>query len=114
MSWIQATMLSVKTTTVALIAALSVIATVSAVPALIPQAFAWIVVGNIGNDDVDATQSNTSTQTANQALSQSADDSDFSDIDQFAVQNICQNSQQQNSAAGDDATNNASNSVENC
>jgi hypothetical protein len=107
-------MLSLKTTTVALIAALSVIATVSAVPALIPQAFAWIVVDNIGNDDVTADQSNTSTQTATQSSSQSVDDSPFSDIDQTTVQNQCQSAQQQNSAAGDDATNNASNSVENC
>ena len=103
-------MLSLKTTAT-LIAALSVLATTSVATALIPQASAQF---NIGNDEINANQSNTNTQTATQALSQSADDSDVSDIDQTAVQNICQNSQQQNSAAGDDATNNASNSVVNC
>jgi hypothetical protein len=103
-------MLSLKTTAT-LIAALSVLATTSVATALIPQASAQL---NIGNDNVTADQSNTSTQTATQTSSQSVDDSPFSDIDQITVQNQCQNAQQQNSAAGDDATNNASNSVENC
>jgi hypothetical protein len=110
MSWIQATMLSLKTTAT-LIAALSVIATVSAVPALIPQAFAWIVADNIGNDEVTATQSNSATQTSTQTASQTQDDNNG---DQILVQNSCQSVQQQNSAAGDDATNTASNSVVNC
>jgi hypothetical protein len=103
-------MLSLKTTAT-LIAALSVLATTSVATALIPQASAQL---NIGNDNVTADQSNTSTQTATQSSSQSVDDSPFSDIDQTTVQNQCQSAQQQNSAAGDDATNTADNSVENC
>jgi hypothetical protein len=114
--WIQATMLSPKTTTAALIAALSVIATASAVPALVPQAFAWTVDDN--NDDgntVTATQSNSFTANVDQSISQYAgaenDDDGTTTITQDASQGFCLQVNQQNAAAGDDATNTGVNAI---
>jgi hypothetical protein len=114
--WIQATMLSLKTTIAALIAALSVIATASAVPALVPQAFAWTVDDN--NDDgntVTATQSNSFTANIDQSISQYAgaenDDDGTTTITQDASQGFCLQVNQQNAAAGDDATNTGVNAI---
>jgi hypothetical protein len=114
--WIQATMLSLKTTIAALIAALSVIATASAVPALVPQAFAWTVDDN--NDDgntVTATQSNSFTANVDQSISQYAgaenDDDGTTTITQDASQGFCLQVNQQNAAAGDDATNTGVNAI---
>src|ERR671923_1093809 len=107
--WIQATMLSPKTTIAALIAALSVIATASAVPALIPQAFAWTVVDNDDEGNtVTADQSNSFTANIDQSITQSAgtddddDDDGTSTITQEASQGFCLQVNQQNAAAGDD------------
>ena len=111
--WIQATMLYPKTTIAALIAALSVLATTSVASALIPQASAFIEDDN--NDDgntVDATQSNSATTTVTQTQNQEANDNDFSDVNQQASQEACIQINQQNAAAGDDATNVAENEIE--
>ena len=110
----QATMLSPKTTIATLIAALSVIATASAVPAFIPQAFAWIVADNDEGNTVTATQSNSFTANVDQSISQSAgtdDDDGTSTITQEASQGFCLQANQQNAAAGDDATNTAANAI---
>ena len=108
-------MLSLKTTTAALIAALSVIATASAVPALIPQAFAWTVDDNDNGNTVTATQSNSFTANVDQSISQYAgdigDDDDGADTTQTASQGFCLQVNQQNSAAGDDATNTGVNAI---
>ena len=109
-------MLSPKTTIAALIAALSVIATASAVPALIPQAFAWTVVDNDDEGNtVTADQSNSFTANVDQSISQSAgtddDDDGTSTITQEASQGFCLQVNQQNAAAGDDATNTAANAI---
>jgi hypothetical protein len=116
--WIQATMLSLKTTIAALIAALSVIATASAVPALIPQAFAQNFMEDDNNDDgntVTATQSNSFTANVDQSISQYAgaenDDDGTTTISQEASQGFCLQVNQQNSAAGDDATNTGVNAI---
>jgi hypothetical protein len=98
-----------------LIAALSVIATASAVPALIPQAFAQTLDDN--DDDgntVTATQSNSFTANVDQSISQYtgfSDDDDRTDTTQTASQGFCLQSNQQNAAAGDDATNNGVNAI---
>jgi hypothetical protein len=110
-------MLSLKTTIAALIAALSVIATASAVPALIPQAFA--------QNTVNATQSNSFSADISQSQSQSAgaeddaaatdndngNDDDGTDTTQTASQGFCLQSNQQNAAAGNDATNTGVNAI---
>ena len=111
-------MLSLKTTIAALIAALSVIATASVAGAFIPQAFAQAVDDN--NDDgntVTATQSNSFTADISQSQSQSTggaltdDDDDRADTTQTASQGFCLQANQQNSAAGDDATNTGVNAI---
>jgi hypothetical protein len=110
-------MLSLKTTIAALIAAISVIATASAVPALIPQAFAQVVGDNDnGGNTVDATQSNSLSADISQSINQYAgnndnDNDDGTDTTQIASQGFCLQSNQQNAAAGDDAANFASNSI---
>jgi hypothetical protein len=110
-------MLSAKTTTAALIAALSVIATASAVPAFIPQAFAQNVMEDDNNDGntVTATQSNSFTANVDQSISQYAgfddDDDGTTTITQDASQGFCLQVNQQNSAAGDDATNTGVNAI---
>jgi hypothetical protein len=98
-------MLSLKTTIAALIAALSVIATASVAGAFIPQAFA--------QNTVTANQSNSFTADISQSQSQSAgtDDDDDSTTDQTANQGFCLQSNQQNAAAGDDATNTGVNAI---
>jgi hypothetical protein len=105
-------MLSLKTTIAALIAALSVIATASAVPALIPQAFA--------QNTVNATQSNSFSASISQSQSQHAgaenndndnDNDDRTDTTQTASQGFCLQANQQNAAAGENATNNAANAI---
>ena len=110
--WIQATMLSPKTTIAALIAALSVIATASAVPAFIPQAFAFIPEDDEGTT-VTADQSNSFTANVDQSITQSAgtEDDDGSETTQDASQGFCLQVNQQNAAAGDDATNTAANAI---
>jgi hypothetical protein len=127
-------MLSLKTTIAALIAALSVIATTSVAGAFIPQAFAQQADDN-GNDDergntVNAEQSNSATFSISQSQSQvgeaetgsNDDDStaatgsnDNKDDDggtavvvQSADQGFCIQNSQQNAAAGNDASNSAS------
>ena len=126
--WIQATMLSLKTTIAALIAALSVIATASVAGAFIPQAFAQAVDDN--NDDnggntVTATQSNSFTASISQSQSQSAgteddagatdndgrNDDDGTDTTQTASQGFCLQANQQNAAAGNDANNTGTNAI---
>jgi hypothetical protein len=111
-------MLSLKTTIAALIAALSVIATASVAGAFIPQAFAQAVDEN--DDDgntVTATQSNSFTADISQSQSQSTggaltdDDDDRADTTQTASQGFCLQANQQNSAAGDDATNTGVNAI---
>jgi hypothetical protein len=117
-------MLSLKTTIAALIAALSVIATASAVSALIPQAFAQALDdGTNDNDDnggntVTATQSNSFSADISQSQTQYAgndglidDDDDRADTTQTASQGFCLQANQQNAAAGNDATNNAANAI---
>ena len=107
-------MLYPKTTIAALIAALSVIATASAVPALIPQAFAFIEDDDEGNT-VTADQSNSFTANVDQSISQYAgaenDDDGTTTITQEASQGFCLQVNQQNAAAGDDATNTAANAI---
>src|ERR671924_2197356 len=113
--WIQATMLSPKTTIAALIAALSVIATASAVPAFIPQAFAQTVDDNNDNGNtVTADQSNSFSADISQSINQYAgndDNDDGTDTTQTASQGFCLQVNQQNAAAGDDATNTAANAI---
>jgi hypothetical protein len=99
-------MLSLKTTIAALIAALSVIATASVAGAFIPQAFA--------QNTVNATQSNSFTADISQSQSQSTgipEDDDDSTTEQTANQGFCLQSNQQNAAAGDDATNTGVNAI---
>jgi hypothetical protein len=108
-------MLSPKTTIAALIAALSVIATASVIHALIPQAFAFIEDDNDNGNTVDATQSNSFTANVDQSISQYAgaenDDDGTTTITQEASQGFCLQVNQQNSAAGDDATNTGVNAI---
>ena len=108
-------MLSPKTTIATLIAALSVIATASAVPAFIPQAFAWIVADNDEGNTVTADQSNSFSASISQSQSQYTgipeDDDDGTDTTQTASQGFCLQANQQNAAAGDDATNTAANAI---
>jgi hypothetical protein len=107
-------MLSLKTTTIlaALIATISVIATTSAVPALIPQAFAQTYDDN----DVFASQSNSIdkniTQTQSQYASSSSGTNGRTDIDQDADQGFCELSNQANAIAnaGSAVSQNQSNS----
>src|SRR5215211_858120 len=100
-------MLSLKTTIAALIAALSVIATASVATALVPQAFA--------QNTVNATQSNSFSADISQSQSQSTgipeDDDDGTDTTQTASQGFCLQANQQNAAAGDDATNTGVNAI---
>jgi hypothetical protein len=117
------TMLSLKTTIATLIAALSVIATASAVPALIPQAFAQAIDDNNDDDDnggntVTATQSNSFTANVDQSQTQYTgdngdddDDDDRADTTQTASQGFCLQANQQNAAAGNDATNTGVNAI---
>ena len=109
-------MLSLKTTIAALIAALSVIATASVGSALIPQAFAQNIMG--GEDEgttVTADQSNSFNVDISQSQSQETgyadDDDDRADTTQTASQGFCLQANQQNAAAGDDATNTAANAI---
>ena len=98
-------MLSLKTTIAALIAALSVIATASVAGAFIPQAFA--------QNTVNATQSNSFAADISQSQSQSTgtEDDDGSTTEQAASQGFCLQANQQNAAAGDDATNTGVNAI---
>ena len=100
-------MLSLKTTIAALIAALSVIATASVAGAFIPQAFA--------QNTVNATQSNSFSASISQSQSQDTgipeDDDDGTDTAQAASQGFCLQANQQNAAAGDDATNTGVNAI---
>ena len=108
-------MLSLKTT----IAALSVIATASVGSALIPQAFAQTLDDDDEGNTVTATQSNSFTADISQSQSQSTgaidamtdDDDDGTDTTQTASQGFCLQANQQNAAAGDDATNTAANAI---
>jgi hypothetical protein len=112
-------MLSLKTTIAALIAALSVIATASVATALVPQAFAQTLDDN--NDDnggntVTATQSNSFTANVDQSQTQYTgdigdDDDDGTDTTQTASQGFCLQANQQNAAAGNDATNTGVNAI---
>ena len=115
-------MLSLKTTIAALIAALSVIATASVAGAFIPQAFAQAVDDN--NDDnggntVTATQSNSFSANVDQSQTQytgdigamTDDDDDGTDTTQTASQGFCLQANQQNAAAGNDATNTGVNAI---
>jgi hypothetical protein len=99
------TMLSLKTTIAALVAALSVIATASVASALIPQAFA--------QNNVTAFQSNSQTVNVNQNIEQTAGaetgDDGTAIVAQDASQGFCLQTNQQNAAAGNDASNGASN-----
>ena len=112
-------MLSLKTTIAALIAALSVIATASVGSALIPQAFAQTLDDDDEGNTVTATQSNSFTADISQSQSQSTgaidamtdDDDDGTDTTQTASQGFCLQANQQNAAAGDDATNTAANAI---
>ena len=114
-------MLSLKTTIAALIAALSVIATASVAGAFIPQAFAQAVDDNNNDDDnggntVTATQSNSFTANVDQSQTQYTgdigdDDDDRADTAQDASQGFCLQSNQQNAAAGNDATNTGVNAI---
>jgi hypothetical protein len=100
-------MLSLKTTT-ALIAAISVIATASAVPAFIPQAFAQ-------NNTVTAFQSNFLKKDIDQSQSQyvgTEDDDGGTSVVQSADQGFCEQTNQQNAAGGNVAANFASNEIE--
>jgi hypothetical protein len=99
-------MLSLKTTIAALIAALSVIATASVAGAFIPQAFA--------QNNVNATQSNSFSADISQSQSQDTgipEDDDDSTTEQTASQGFCLQANQQNAAAGDDATNTGVNAI---
>jgi hypothetical protein len=111
-------MLSLKTTIAALIAALSVIATASVGSALIPQAFAQTLADDDDEGNtVTATQSNSFTADISQSQSQSTGaidamtDDDGTDTTQTANQGFCLQANQQNAAAGDDATNTAANAI---
>jgi hypothetical protein len=109
-------MLSLKTTIAALIAALSVIATASVGSALIPQAFAQNIMGDEDEGTtVTADQSNSFAVTVDQSQSQETgwaeDDDDGTDTTQTASQGFCLQANQQNAAAGDDATNTAANAI---
>ena len=109
-------MLTPKTTIAALIAALSVIATASAVPAFIPQAFAQTVDDNNDNGNtVTADQSNSFSADISQSINQYAgaenDDNGKTDTTQTASQGFCLQANQQNAAAGDDATNIGANAI---
>jgi hypothetical protein len=115
-------MLSLKTTIAALIAALSVIATASVGSALIPQAFAQTLADDDDEGNtVTATQSNSFTADISQSQSQSTgaidamtdddDDDDGTDTTQTANQGFCLQANQQNAAAGDDATNTGANAI---
>ena len=110
-------MLSLKTTIAALIAALSVIATASVGSAFIPQAFAQNIMDDEDEGNtVDATQSNSFTANVDQSISQDTgyaaeDDDDRTDTTQTASQGFCLQANQQNAAAGDDATNTAANAI---
>jgi hypothetical protein len=110
-------------TTAALIAAISVIATASAVPALTSQAFAQNLDGRDDNGNtVNAFQSNSVTKEVEQTIRQSGsaysgDNGDNGDnggdtsVNQFASQGFCEQINQQNAAAGNDAANFASNNI---
>jgi hypothetical protein len=87
------------TTTAALIAAISVIATASILGTLTPQAFA--------QNTVTAFQSNSATFEASQSISQTGGD----DSVQSASQGFCIQLNQQNAAAGNDATNTGINAI---
>jgi hypothetical protein len=120
-------MLSLKTTIAALIAALSVIATASVAGAFIPQAFAQAADDNDdnGGNTVTANQSNSATFNIGQSQSQSTgteddtaatdnndgNDDDGTDTTQTASQGFCLQSNQQNAAAGNDATNTGVNAI---
>jgi endonuclease I len=99
-------------TTAALIAAISVIATASAVPALTSQAFAQ-------NNNVTAFQSNSVTKDVDQSIRQdgsaysgdNGDNGGDTSVNQFASQGFCEQINQQNAAAGNNAANFASNSI---
>jgi hypothetical protein len=118
-------MLSLKTTIAALIAALSVIATASVGSALIPQAFAQTLADDDEGNTVTATQSNSFTANVDQSQSQSTgatddaiatdnddrNDDDGTDTTQTATQGFCLQANQQNAAAGDDATNTGVNAI---
>jgi hypothetical protein len=111
-------MLSPKTTTAALIAALSVIATASAVPKALGECLWNECLDDDNNDDgntVTATQSNSFTANVDQSISQYAgaenDDDGTTTITQDASQGFCLQVNQQNAAAGDDATNTGVNAI---
>jgi hypothetical protein len=111
-------MLSLKTTIAALIAALSVIATASVAGAFIPQAFAqnFDDNGDNGGTTVTANQSNSATFNIDQSQTQYTgdngdDDDDRTDTTQTASQGFCLQSNQQNAAAGNDATNTGVNAI---
>ena len=110
-------MLSLKTTIAALIAALSVIATASVAGAFIPQAFAFVEDDNNDNGNtVTATQSNSFTANVDQSQTQYTgdigdDDDDRTDTTQTASQGFCLQANQQNAAAGNDATNTGVNAI---
>jgi hypothetical protein len=89
-------MIPIRTT--ALIAALSLVGAVT------PAAFAQTTV--------TATQSNSFTGTISQSSTQDSSDSDFSDVDQTSSQGFCLQANQQNAAAGRDATNTGSNTID--
>jgi hypothetical protein len=114
-------MLSLKTT----IEAHSVIATASVGSALIPQAFAQTLADDDEGNTVTATQSNSFTANVDQSQSQSTgatddaiatdnddrNDDDGTDTTQTATQGFCLQANQQNAAAGDDATNTGVNAI---
>jgi hypothetical protein len=107
-------MLSLKTTIAALIAALSVIATASVAGAFIPQAFAQNIMDDDDGTTVTATQSNSFTANVDQSQTQYSgfsDDDDRADTTQTASQGFCLQANQQNAAAGDDATNTGVNAI---
>jgi hypothetical protein len=82
------------------------------VPALIPQASAFIEDDNNGGNTVDATQSNSAETTVTQTINQEANDNFASSVTQEASQEACIQVNQQNAAAGDDATNVADQDIE--
>jgi hypothetical protein len=127
---IYTTMLSLKTTIAALIAAISVIATASVATTLTPQAFAQQADDDNGGTTVRADQSNSvderSSQEINQAGSASTgtngnddtaatgtndDDGSTAIVVQDADQGFCKQINQQNAAAGSNAANFAGNSI---
>jgi hypothetical protein len=124
--------LSLKTTIAALIAALSVIATASVAGAFIPQAFAQENDDDNGGTTVTAFQSNSLNKTVDQNINQfgsastggnddddtAATGTDGTDdnggtaiVAQEASQGFCEQSNQQNAAAGNDASNSAGNGI---